>query len=228
MLERKYYNADNLNKFVEELEKNDLDKIYSVEFNRLNKMLGDLFSEYFDEKNNEGEIKNALNLLNKLRNNEIHFFIDTDFFLLDEEYRRLHNFMILFYDILHRYNLLPFWGEPTGREFSRLKVRKEILSDFTYRGALAKSKFVKSLKRKIEGEMFPGNYGSSAYDISESIAVVLSDEYDNNFDELYTYVQMLMKYKILSYDSVSEEYEFEDNGNLISDFNMYRYYYIEI
>ena len=50
----------------------------------------DLFSEYYAQ-NSGTSVKTALSLLNKLRNNEMHFFIDKDTFLLEKEFQQLHN-----------------------------------------------------------------------------------------------------------------------------------------
>lgn len=59
-------------------------KFFSIEFNKMIDITNDLFSEYYAQ--NIGTfVKTALSLLNKLRNSEMHFFIDKDTFLLEIE-----------------------------------------------------------------------------------------------------------------------------------------------
>ena len=50
----------------------------------------ELFSEYY-VKNGELSIKSSLSLLNKLRNGEMHFFIDKNTFLLEKEFQQLYD-----------------------------------------------------------------------------------------------------------------------------------------
>lgn len=90
----------------------------------------DLFSEYY-APNSGTSVKTALSLLNKLRNSEMHFFIDKDTFFLEKEFRQLHNFMIVFYNILPFYSLLPFWGRFERWEYAKLQIDRHPLSDFT-------------------------------------------------------------------------------------------------
>ena len=70
-------------------------KFFSIEFSKMIDITNDLFSEYYAQ-NSGTSVKTALSLLNKLRNNEMHFFIDKDTFLLEKEFQQLHNFIIFF------------------------------------------------------------------------------------------------------------------------------------
>ena len=76
-------------------------KFFSIEFNTIIDITNDLFSEYYAQ-NSGTSVKGALSLLNKLRNSEMHFFIDKDTFLLEKEFQQLHNFMI-FFIFIHYY-----------------------------------------------------------------------------------------------------------------------------
>ena len=59
--------------------------------------------------------------------------------------------------------------------------------------------------------------------MAESISCVLSDKYNaDNFDDLWTYVEMMLEYDILTYDDVEEEYEYEEDGYVYRGCNTYR------
>ena len=186
----------------------------------------DLFSEYYAQ-NGGMYVKSALSLLNKLRNSEMHFFIDKNTFLLEKEFQQLHNFMIVFYDILHFYSLLPFWGKFERWEYAKLQFDRQTLIDFTYRKAVRNTGFVKKLKEQLEGEIFPAS-GCSAFDIADSIACVLNEYQGNKFDDLWIYVETMLGYKILTYHDEAEEYEIEGQYGMEKGCNVYRQYYINL
>lgn len=196
---------------------------FSVEFNKLSNYSKELFNEYYTEYGNKNIVCDAMKKLTTLRNNEMHFYIDKDMFLSENDFRELHNFMIVFYEILQRYNLLPFWGDPGRGEYSKIAFRNSKLEHFTYKKAAKNSKFVKNLKENIYNQVFPSFGGNSAYEIAQSIAVALNEKYnDDNFEELWTYVEMMLEYDILTYEDEEEEYEYEEDGNMYFGCNRYR------
>ena len=107
--------------------------------------------------------------------------------------------MIVFYDILHFYSLLPFWGRFERWEYAKLQFNRQTLFEFTYKNEVGNTKFVKNLKEELESEIFPVNEGSSAFDVADSIACVLNEYRKSKFDDLWTYVEMMLGYKILTY-----------------------------
>ncbi len=117
---RDFYNSKDLNDYFSGLDEQTMKKFFSIEFNKMIDITNDLFSEYY-APNSGTSVKAALSLLNKLRNSETHFFIDKDAFLLEKEFQQLYNFMIVFYDILHFYSLLPFWGRFERWEYAKLQ-----------------------------------------------------------------------------------------------------------
>lgn len=93
---RNYLNATDLNEFFTELKNNKpelLNYFYSIEFSLLIEYAKDLMGCM------NQNIKSALKLLNNLRNNETHFYIDDDY-LKEEDFCLLHNFMTDFYAVL--------------------------------------------------------------------------------------------------------------------------------
>lgn len=224
---RDFYNSKDLNAYFSSLDEQTMRKFFSMEFNKMIDITNDLFSEYY-AKNGETSVKGALSLLNKLRNSEMHFFIDKNTFLLEKEFQQLHNFMIEFYNILHFYSLLPFWGRFERRECAKLQFDRQTLFDFTYRNAVENTEFVKNLKEQLEGEIFPARVGCSAFDIADSIAGVINEYQGNMFDDLWIYVEMMLENNILTYHDEAEEYEIEGQYGVEKGCNVYRQFYIII
>lgn len=224
---RDFYNSKDLNAYFSTLDEQSMKKFFSIEFNKIIDITNELFSEY-DAQNGATSVKSALLLLNRLRNSEMHFFIDKNTFLLEKEFQQLHNFMIVFYDILHFYSLLPFWGRFDRWEYAKLQFDRQPLFDFTYRNAVKNTEFVKNLKEQLEGEIFPASVGCSAFDIADSIACVLNEYQGNKFDDLWIYVEMMLEYNILIYHDEAEEYEIEGQYGMRKGFNVYRQYCINI
>lgn len=222
-----YYNASNLNDYFAGLRPEQMKPFFSAEFNKLSHYSKELFEEYYNESGNKGIVCDAMKKLTILRNNEMHFYIDKDMFLSEEDFCELHNFMIVFYEILQKYNLLPFWGDPGRGEYSKIAFKNMKLKHFTYKKAVKNSEFVKNLKENIDNLGFPVLGDDSAYEMAESISYVLSDKYNaDNFDDLWTYVEMMLEYDILTYDDVEEEYEYEEDGYVYHGCNAYRIFLV--
>ena len=60
-----------------------------------------------------------------------------------------------------------------------------------------KSQAVARIKQAIEKEVFPIGSGEDAYSIAEDISAACNELDCLEFDELWTYIQMLLKYKML-------------------------------
>ena len=118
----------------------------------------------------------------------MHFFLDKDTFLLEKEFQQLHNFMIVFYNILHFYSLLPIWGRFERWEYTKLQFSRQTLSNFTYGNAVRNTKFVRDL-------------------IADSIARVLNECQGNRFEDLWIYIEAMPGYKILACHDEAEEYK---------------------
>lgn len=218
-----YLSSTDLNQYFCNTSTTDRDKFVSISFNDIIVIQKELFSEFYGDKGTY--IINELKTLKKLRNNETHFYISDIDFMSDKEFQDLHNMMIVFYEILQEYDLLPYWGEAYA-EYKKFKFNRKSLTNFSYERQLKNSAFVKSLKENIEKELFFNNYRNESYSITEDI-VYCSDKYsESDFNEIWAYIEMLMKYNMFKIEEVNIPDKLE-NGIIIHS-SSHRYYVIDI
>lgn len=218
-----YLSSTDLNQYFYNISTTDRDKFVSISFNDIIVIQKELFSEFYGDKGTY--IINELKTLKKLRNNETHFYISDIDFMSDKEFQDLHNMMIVFYEILQEYDLLPYWGEAYA-EYKKFKFNRKSLTNFSYECQLKNSAFVKSLKENIEKELFFNNYRNESYSITEDI-VYCSDKYsESDFNEIWAYIEMLMKYNMFKIEEVNIPDKLE-NGIIIHS-SSHRYYVIDI
>lgn len=218
-----YLSSTDLNQYFCNISTTDRDKFVSISFNDIIVIQKELFSEFYGDKGTY--IINELKTLKKLRNNETHFYISDIDFMSDKEFQDLHNMMIVFYEILQEYDLLPYWGEAYA-EYKKFKFNRKSLTNFSYERQLKNSAFVKSLKENIEKELFFNNYRNESYSITEDI-VYCSDKYsESDFNEFWAYIEMLMKYNMFKIEEVNIPDKLE-NGIIIHS-SSHRYYVIDI
>lgn len=218
-----YLSSTDLNQYFCNISTTDMDKFVSISFNDIIVIQKELFSEFYGDKGTY--ITAELKTLKKLRNNETHFYISDIDFMSDKEFQDLHNMMIVFYEILQEYDLLPYWGEVYA-EYKKFKFNRKPLTNFSYERQLKNSAFVKSLKENIEKELFFNNYRNESYSITEDI-VYCSDKYsESDFNEIWAYIEMLMKYNMFKIEEVNIPDELE-NGIIIHS-SSHRYYVIDI
>lgn len=196
---RKYYSATNLNEYFHNLSSEDLKKYRSIEFNKIIEYHKKLLERYLKNEKNISTCTNELKLLQRLRNDETHFYINKSDFLDESEFIKLHNFMVDFYNILQYYGLLPFFGEACC-EYEPLGFEKEkIDNSFSYKTAVTKSKFVCDFLKKLPIKIDPFLSYDSAYTIAESI-VCEHLEYEKSLNELRIYLEMMMEYDLIKID----------------------------
>ena len=132
--------------------------------------------------------------------------------------------MIVFYELLQEYDLLPYWGEACA-EYKKFEFNRKPLTNFSYERQLKNSAFVKSLAKNIGIEQFFDSWGDESYSIAKNI-VYWSHEYsESDFNDIWAYIQMLMKYNMLEIKEVEYEEKTEDEGVKCSS---YSYYVINI
>lgn len=217
-----FFNADDLNYFFEHISDDEMRQFYSVEYNQIRELTKELFKEYYGEHQKDKNIVDqALLLLGRLRNDEAHFYIGKIGFLVDIEFEKLHNFMIVFGRILHYYSLLPYWGEEFG-EFVRYKLKNKELKSFSYKKAVVQSEFYQKLKGLINGHAVP-EHGDTTYDYAECIYWQFDDK-EIDFGDLWTCIEMAVQYDLLEYDEIVEEYDEPEMG---TGANRYRTIYLK-
>lgn len=214
---KNFYESSNLNEYFSDPTNKDLKYFYSIEFQKLSDIGKKLFESYLIDKKKEIFCE-GMKLLGELRNAETHFYIKRNDFLTDKEFVKLYNFMIIFYEILAKFRLLPFIGKvKKNMEHWCIYFVREELIDFTYEDTLKNAIFVKNLKNVIENKDFPSGCCGDAYGISYSIAIECTQYSDENFEELWTYVESLLRFNLLETKDVFEGGEFiNEQGQLTS------------
>lgn len=129
-----------------------------------------------------------------------------------------------FYEILQEYDLLPYWGEAFAED-KRFEFNRKPLTNFSYERQLKNSAFVKSLVKNIGGGLPFDSWGDESYSIAENV-VYCSNEYsESDFNDIWAYVKMLMKYNMLWNHRRCVRKKAEDKG---VKYSSYRYYVINI
>lgn len=219
---KSYLSSTNLNDYIKSCASSL--KYKSIDFSRIIDCFDEIFAEFFSQHNNITSVKSVLKRLKQLRNDETHFFVDNVFFLKEADFISLYNLMVDFYQILRFYNLLPFFGKEHGK-YNRLAFNRNLISSFSYKTQLEQSKFVIDLKKNIEDKVFPTHTRKDSYSITEDI-MAFSEVYGkNDFDELWAYIEMLLKSNLLI---ITEHIEYEYvNGQQLESVN-YRTYSVKI
>ena len=195
-----FHQSLNLNKFFKNISVQDRNQFYSIEFN----LLCDV--KFGNEQKTIGVQLNAqetIKLLQNLRNNETHFFVDVNEFLVDEEFVRLHNFMIDFYQLLVRYHLINCW-EPPYMEYERVVFDREKIEGFSFSEALWASPIRKRISTVLDDSLEFAHYETS-YELSKEIWGRKLDTQAKDFEDLWTVVDMMLQYGMIEYKFFDEE-----------------------
>mgnify|MGYP000000633734 FL=1 len=209
-----FYNSTDLNAYFKGLDEDTKKKFFSIEFNQLAEISKKLFDSFFQsEPASKPLYADGLKKIKDLRNDETHFYIDKETFLGEDDFKVLYNFMIVFYKILMHYRLLPYWGEAFG-EFKGLGFDRVPLTGFSYKKQIMKSQFMREFREDIGGEYFP-YLGDSPYAVAQSIGIRCPRYRDSHkFEELLTYIDGMIRYKLLLYEDIPAE-EIDDCGNIV-------------
>ena len=216
---KEYYAAENLNEYLNQLEDEERKKLFSIDFKDLISFSKDILKEYREQYHPEDtwitDIRSDLKLLQELRNNEIHFYVDAYDFLSEDEFLKLYNFMIDFLDVIVFYGLMPWkFGKPfTYGEDRYLWIDGDKMQSFSYKEALLSSNFYKKIKEIIEcGGSYP-SCGESVYFIAKNIFEFNKESLsENDFEDLWVYIDMLLKYRILKIEEFID-YDEDEDGN---------------
>ena len=202
VLRLRYANSNNLNRFFAEMNSEELQLFKSITFTELIKKVDlPLFQR--------NDIKEAIDLLQRLRNDETHFLICEKAFLTEDSFCVLHNFMIDFYKLLetwrskdekqkYDYWILPYVGDCVDAE-SQFSFSKQPLEHFSYESAVRSSKLANEIAKILSSDYLHGAPDFSSYSIAREI-VQLNPQYNEIFDDIWTYTYMMMTLGIVKVD----------------------------
>ena len=201
-LQLDYFKATDLNTFFDNLSLDKLNKFYSIEFNQLIEKIYKLLDIDDSLKN---DFTNALKVLQKLRNNEMHFYINETGYLSEDNFCHLHNFMIIFYNAIGSKKLFPrasikfdepnkyiFYAQEKVMEFNRTRI-----ASFSFLTALKDNEITQKLKITLKNA-FEDEYVCCKND-SYGLALCIclhNEEYRQQFDDLFIILRLMEKYNL--------------------------------
>jgi len=217
-LQLDYYNATDLNAYFSQLSSDDLNKYISIEYSKLIDKVNRLIS--VDDKD-KSDFKAALNKLKELRNNETHFYINENSYLLEDDFCKLHNFMIVFYNaivpkIFNKYTIIDFSDPQKYNLISQYKIMEisfTPLTAFSYVDALKSNKTVQKIKTFLSGE-HSDEYAQYSIDDHFVLAVnIMKTEgiVASNVGDYIALLGLMIKYKLFWIEKYEEPIEL-DNG----------------
>lgn len=204
---RSYYESQNLNHYFEVMDDSQIKKFFSIDFCELmnihKKLLGDFLME--------NSIAEELKLIQKLRNNETHFYIQPDEYLTENEFLKLYNFMVYFNGILHEFELLPFYGYP-GKEHQKLCFERDYLHSFSYRDAVRSAPMVSRIAEIAKGAKFDDFFPITDYEIAEFVASNIPDISDQEFDSIWAYIEIMNRFHMIDFVQLEEKVIQQEDG----------------
>ena len=214
---KNYYQATNLNQYFKNLLPEERKVFISIEFNELIDIHRELLQKSL---NADISYNSELKLLQSLRNNEIHFYIEAEEFLNESEFVKLHNFMCDFNQTLEQAHLFPFIGTPLEEEellcFDDIKLDD---SSFSFRSAVENSGKAKKISQILNGQIFDSYV--PPYGLTQCFEKIFIEE-NIFFDEALSYIESLMDY---GWIDIQEEYANVENerGEIVTDFIGYMF-----
>ncbi len=192
---KQFYMSEDLNEYFLGLSSEERNKFYTIEFN-------DLIQIFKEEISLTPNCAYGIQMLNKLRNNETHFFIKSEEYLNDREFIELYNFMVDFYNQLGDFNLLP-WAFGRGYESSGLIFEENKISQFCYSSAIKRSVVTKILSDAVNKNVYQGSNTDNAILFTGYIwEYVEEDMY--SFDRTVAYVESLFNAGAIKFIPVTE------------------------
>lgn len=211
-LSQDYSNATNLNRFFGKLPDDELSKFETIHFHKLIELHQDLFGKSLAQGDS---FEKELTLLQKLRNNETHFLIRQGSFLSEENFLKLHNFMVRFYKVIKSWwpkdgddleqsiYLWWDWFSP-DKDDSTYRFECELLQDFSYESAVRNSKLAKDIAQILKGNYAYGSSDFSPYTIAKD----LTDGYTDlsaQFDEVWAMVYMVQSLGMIVVEDILDD-----------------------
>ncbi len=197
-LQLKYFQSNDLNEFFSSLPNEERNKFYSIEFSELINGSTALIKNTLNELN-VNSIKEELTLLQELRNNETHFYISKSDYLSEEKYVKLHNLMIIMYEMIKDYNLLPYWGE-ASHEYKHLEFKSNKINSFSYLNVLRSSRISQSVIEILNGRQLMC-FDDAPYNLAE-MYFEENETSDFSFNDVLAIITMMKQYGCISLTSL--------------------------
>ena len=202
---KSYYQSTDLNDYFKNLSPDNRKNYFSIEFAELIEIHKEILSIWLAAG---ATYKPELKLLQKLRNDETHFYIEPEEFLTDAEFICLHNFMLDFNKILESADLLYIGNMPVAEEnllcFSDAPINN---SNFSFELAVKSSPKVKTISDIINNQRF--DYFIPPYELAECFEKEFSKE-GISFDEAFSYIKSMLEYDFIDF--------IEENGTIEDEF----------
>ena len=199
---KSYYQSLDLNEYFKKLTI-EIRKLYiSIEFSELVQLHKDLLGTSL---NAGTSYTTELKLLQRLRNDETHFYIEPDEFLTDIEFVTLHNFMVDFHKTLKAKNLIPSFDMPINEESLLCFSDTKITTSFSFRGAVKKAPKVKAIAIILDNQLFRDF--APPYELAE----IFEKDFlmkGISFDEAYCCIEAMFDYGLLDFQ---EEHSVTEN-----------------
>lgn len=207
-LELSYSQSNNLNEFFRTLSADELNRFYSIGFTKLKDKANELLE--IEDKDKQ-TVSEALKLLQTLRNNETHFYINSNEFLSEKDFVQLHNFMVVFFQAIAHKNLLPCVIQDL-RQFGlqdNIQMRREnrffefdrsYLQSFSYKDALINNDLAKEIKAYLIGGysyMYATLNPSNSFKLAEVI-VIYENTSREKFYDIFVLLSLMNKYQMIS------------------------------
>lgn len=217
-LDGQYSVATNLNLFFEGLQPAEVKAFRSIEYGKLIgkhvQLLGLTNCNY----------KSQLELLQQLRNAEMHFYINGNHFLSEEDFVELHNFMVEFYDSIMRLKLFPQAIMDFDSlkctlidESAELSFERQSLTVFSYKETLKNNPLFCEIKMLLQGE-FEGEYATyygNNYGMAQAI-VGNNAKLRDRFNDVYLVIQLMEKYTLFQVIVSEDEIELDDGQTYVN------------
>lgn len=212
-----FYNSNDLNEFFLELSCEERNNFHSINFDYF-KDNKKVYKKTLDRMGIDS-IKGSLQTLQNLRNNETHFFISAKDYLSEEQFVDLHNLMIIVFNIMEDYVLLPAFGSFLNERYRHLIFVEDKLESFSYFDALKESKITQSIIDNLNNK----EYGLS-FDDPFTFAELYFDNVKNskfNFNEVLAISTLLSEFNCIVINPVvSNEIQLPD-GEYSADVQYY-------
>lgn len=222
LLQLDYFKSENLNEFFVNLSNSDRNKFRSVEFKNLKDISTKLIKDTLTNLNKDS-IKDELELLQTLRNNETHFYITESNYLNDEKFVKLHNLMVIVYQAMKDYGFLPFIGEAWA-EYKKYDFSEQMIETYSLREALKNSRVVKSIVNVLDDQPLK-YYGDEAYDITELYFEIKDErnilDTDYTFGDVFAVITLLKKYRCVCFEKEQTQDEDWVEGQYVSPIGEY-------